>query len=461
MGAGTIAKGFAALLLAALLLASPSSAVAQNAEALGRFATIGRGVCETDEIYALAIHGGAVFSRNNHDSQLAFVQQALTQAGSALASGARAIDVVEAVVANMEDSGAFNAGRGAIANQAGEAELDASIMDGRDLQAGALASVKTLRNPISAARLVMDRSPHVMLVGPDADRFVQENGGAVVDTSYFLYGGIDFSDVVLPDDLEVKPPDESLAPDKAAFSGTWAGVWAGVSMNHVLVVEQIDPEGAQVIYAFGSNPFTPDGQGAYRRLPALFVDGGLQVTEPRDMGGYITTYRLNPDDSLTVTTAKRETGESHQTTLYRVPELGAGKKGGTVGAVARDRCGDLAAGTSTGGFGSKTPGRVGDSPIIGAGTYADNATAAISATGHGEYFMRHVVAYAITAAMKHKGLSLEQAATGLIEQELADKGLRGGVIAVDGNGNVVLPYNTEGMVRGATTNALLPKAEVY
>ena len=130
-----------------------------------------------------------------------------------------------------------------------------------------------------------------------------------------------------------------------------------------------------------------------------------------------------------------------------------------MGAVVRDRCGDLAAGTSTGGFGSKTPGQVGDSPIIGAGTYADNETAAISATGHGELFMRYVVAYAITATMKYKGLYLEEAATDLIEDELFRKGLRGGVIAVDRDGHVATPYNS--MVRGVMSNDLAPIVEVY
>jgi beta-aspartyl-peptidase (threonine type) len=140
---------------------------------------------------------------------------------------------------------------------------------------------------------------------------------------------------------------------------------------------------------------------------------------------------------------------------------GRNLKAGAVGAVVRDRCGDLAAGTSTGGFDSKTPGRVGDSPIIGAGTYADNETAAISATGHGEFFIRHVVAYDITAAMKYKGLSLEKAAKNLIKTGLRIKGLRGGVIAVDGDGNFVMTYNTEGMVRGVTTNAMEPLVKVY
>ena len=343
MRAETLSAGLAALLVAGLHFESISPAQAQSAETDDRLATLERGLCDADETYALALHGGAVFSRDNQDHKVAVLRRALAGAGSALAAGARAIDVVEAAVARMEDSGSFNAGKGAIANQAGVFELDASIMDGRDLEAGAVASVKAVRNPISGARLVMDRSPHVMLVGPGADSFVQENGGAVADVSYFRHDGQDFSDVVLPDSIRIAPPDEGLAPDKAAFSGTWAGSWSGVPMNHVLVVEEIGPEGAQVIYAFGSNPFTADGKGLYRRLPALFVEGALQVTEPKDIGGYTTTYRLNPDNSLAVTTAKSETGESHQTTLHRFPGLGDGHNGGTVGAVARGRCGDLAA----------------------------------------------------------------------------------------------------------------------
>ena len=290
---------------------------------------------------------------------------------------------------------------------------------------------------------------------------MREKGGAVVDVSYFLDGGQDFSDLVLPDDIRIVPPGEGAPEERAAYSGAWAGVWKGVPMNHALVVERIDGEAAEVIYAFGSNPFTPDDKGLYRRLPGTFVDGALQVIEPEDIGGYTTTYRLSADDSLSVTTAKASTGESHQTTLRRRPGLGESDNGGTVGAVVRDRCGDLAAATSTGGFGSKTPGRVGDTPIIGAGTYADNGTAAISATGHGEYFMRHVVAYAITAIMRHKGLSLEAAATGLIERDLAGRGLRGGVVAVDRDGNVAMPYHATGMVRGATSNAIPPSVKVY
>jgi beta-aspartyl-peptidase (threonine type) len=191
----------------------------------------------------------------------------------------------------------------------------------------------------------------------------------------------------------------------------------------------------------------------------------LQVTEPDDLseaGTFIVTYRWNPDDTLTATARTKEGGQPAGTmTLRRLANSPDPHDGGTVGAVVRDRCGDLAAATSTGGFGSKPPGRVGDSPIIGAGTYADNETAAVSATGHGEFFMRYVVAYAITAAMKHKGLSVEEAATNLIERELMRKGLRGGVIAVDRGGNVAMPYNTEGMVRGFASDVLPPEASVY
>jgi beta-aspartyl-peptidase (threonine type) len=454
-----------ALLLAGLVgpLENISPARAQNTGVPSPLTTVRSGLCDTDEAFAIAVHGGAVFSRDNHEPKVEYLQQVLSQARGALASGAKAIDIVEAVIMEMENSGHFNAGRGAIANQAGVVEMDASIMEGRLLKAGAVASLKASRNPVSAARLVMDRSPHVMLVGPDADSFVQENGGAVADAAYFFYGGRNYANVPLPDDIVVTPPDDRITPSKAAFSGTWAGVWQG-SINHVLVVEDIGPDGAEVVYALGPAPYFPDGKGLYRRLTAVFLDGGLQVTEPSDLSNltFIITYRLNPDGSLTASAKEKQSGTIEgPIVMRRLSDLAEEHDGGTVGAAARDRCGDLAAGTSTGGFGSKTPGRVGDSPIIGAGTYADNATAAISATGHGEFFMRHVVAYAITAAMAHKGLSVDEAATKLIKRDLFRKGLRGGVIAVDREGNVAMPYNTEGMVRGSASHRSPPSVRVY
>jgi beta-aspartyl-peptidase (threonine type) len=386
------------------------------------------------------------------------MKQILSDARSALSSGARAIDVVEVVIAEMENSGLFNAGKAAIANQAGVMELDASIMDGRDLQAGAVAAVKTVRNPIIAARLVMDKSEHVMMVGPNADRFIKQNGGAIVDASYYLHGGQNFSGVPLPDDMSISVADNGISSERTGYLGIWAGIIEG-TFRKIIVVEKIEGNKAQVIYAQGPNPTW--GKGFYRRLEGEFVDGALQVKEPAEYGGFLFTYELNPNDTLLLKATHPDYPDV-QATMKRLPSRpGTDNKSGTVGAAVRDRCGDLAAGTSTGGFDSKIPGRVGDSPIIGAGTYADNETAAISATGHGEFFMRHVVAYDITAAMKYKGVSVKQAATNLIKEELRIKGLRGGVIAVDGDGNFVMTYNTKGMVRGVTTNTLEPTVKVY
>ena len=417
------------------------------------------GHCDADDTFTIAIHGGAVFWRGAiHASKIPVMRRILTDARRSLASGARAIDVVEAAVASMESSGYFNAGKGAIANQATGIELDASIMDGRQLQAGAVAAVGKLRNPIAAARLVMDKSDHVMMAGPNAERFIEKHGGAVADVSYFLHGGKNFSGVPLPDDVSIPAVVDSPGSERTRYQGIWAGVIQG-DFNHILVIEKVEGDKANVIYAQGPHPAW--GDGFYRRLLGKFVDGALQVMEPAEFGGYKLRYSLKRDDTLFLDATHPDYPDA-QGAMYRLPSKpGSDNKSGTVGAVVRDRCGDLAAGTSTGGFDSKIPGRVGDSPIIGAGTYADNETAAISATGHGEFFMRHVVAYDITAAMKYRGLSLEQAATGLIRRDLLAKGLRGGVIAVDRDGNFVMTYNTSGMVRGVTTNVLEPSVRVY
>lgn len=436
---------------------TPAHAQGTNIEAL--LAKVETGQCETDDTYTIAIHGGLAGLGGNHAAKISYMKPLLTEARSSLASGARAIDVVEAVIASMEDSGLFNAGKGAIANQAGVVELDASIMDGRELKAGSVAAITALRNPISAARLVMDESEHVMIVGPNADSFAREKGGTVANDAYFLYGGQNFSDVPLPADLAITPPDVGVSSDQASFLGVWGGVSSEGDLNHILVVEEIEADSAKVIYALGKYPVW--GDGLYRRLTGVFVEDGLKVIEPSEFGGYTVIYRLNPNDTLSLT-ATHPTLPDGETVMTRQPLMpGSDEKSGTVGAAVRDRCGDLVAGTSTGGYRSKTPGRVGDSPIIGAGTYADNETAAISAAGHGELFMRHVVAYDITALMKYTGLSVEEAATTLIKQKLRIKGLRGGVIAVDRDGNHVMTYNSEGMVRGVTTDTLKPSVAVY
>jgi beta-aspartyl-peptidase (threonine type) len=254
----------------------------------------------------------------------------LAAARRALGDGAGALDIVEAAVRAMEDSGVLNAGRGSTRNRAGDVQMDAAIMDGRDGRAGAVAAVRHLRNPVGAARMVMERSPHVLLAGPDAERFAVELGADAVATDY--------------------------------FNATGVGVGAG------------DAD--------------------------------------------------------------------------------------TVGAVALDRAGNLAAATSTGGVFGKLPGRVGDSPVIGAGTFADNATAAVSATGKGEFFMRLVLAYDVAAMMRYGGLGLQEAAARAVRGKLAGAGGRGGLIAVDCSGAVAMEFNTAFMPRGFVTAAAEPVVAV-
>ena len=262
------------------------------------------------------------------------LREALDAGEAILKIGGSSLDAVEAAVRILEDSPLFNAGRGAVFTAEGTNELDAAIMCGATLDAGAVAGITTLRNPISAARKVMENSPHVMLVGKGAEQFGYEQGLDVVDPSWFF--------------------------DQRRW-------------------EQ------------------------YREhLRRQQTRGALDVND----------------------------------------------KMGTVGAVALDMHGNLAAATSTGGMTGKRYGRVGDVPVIGAGTYANNATCAVSATGHGEFFIRYVVAHEISAMMMYKGVSLQNASEELINQTLKDIGANGGVIAVDKDGNVSMPFNTTAMFRG-------------
>jgi beta-aspartyl-peptidase (threonine type) len=246
----------------------------------------------------------------------------------------------------LEDSPLFNAGKGAVLTSEGTVELDASIMDGKTLKAGAVAAVKHVKNPISLARLVMEKSPHVMMVGDGAEAFAKEHDVELVAQDYFI-------------------------------------------------IERRRQE--------------------------------LEKAKEAD---------------------KKESGPSKQTKPEKERTPPEEKKHGTVGAVALDKAGNLAAGTSTGGMTNKKFGRIGDSPIIGAGTYANNQTCAISATGHGEYFIRSVVAHDISALMEYKGMSLKEAANTVIMNKLGKLGGTGGVIAIDKNGQVAMPFNTPGMYRG-------------
>lgn len=300
---------------------------------------------EGEPVFGLAIHGGAgtitraSLSAEKEAAIRADLGEALDRGYQVLEAGGSSLDAVQAAILVLEDSPLFNAGRGAVYTADATHELDASLMDGKTMQAGAAASVKRVRNPILLARKVMDESVHVMLSGAGADEFAERAGLQLVDNTFF--------------------------------------------------------------------------NTEFRR-------GQLEAARGK----------VEEDASLMEDPLKFE------------------HKFGTVGAVALDRHGNLAAGTSTGGTTNKRFGRIGDSPIIGAGTYADNAACAVSATGHGEYFIRYAVAHEICARKRHAGMSLSEAAESVIMQDLVQVEGSGGVIALDADGNVAMPFNTEGMYRG-------------
>ncbi len=296
--------------------------------------------------YALVIHGGAgnippeSISEQQHEAYLNKLAEALKTGEEILAGGGSSLDAVEAVVKVLEDSPLFNAGKGAVFNLEGKNELDASIMCGKTHNAGAVTGLTTIKNPISAARAVMEKSPHVFLSGKGAETFAYENGIEVVDPGYFF--------------------------DQRRWD-------------------------------------------QYRRHIRDNVN---------QRRGYL-------DENL---------------------------KMGTVGAVALDMDGNIAAATSTGGMTGKRYGRIGDSPVIGAGNYASNLSCGISATGHGEFFIRNMVAYDIAARMRYAGQSLQDAATEVISVNLVEQQANGGIIAIDKDGNIVMEFNTTAMFRGFITS---------
>lgn len=297
---------------------------------------------------AIAIHGGAGnIQPFDEPGQERLYNAALAQAARAghevLTAGGTALDAVQTAVQMLEDNPMFNAGRGSVFNHEGVNELDAAIMDGATANAGAVAGLKHVRNPILLARAVMDHSPHVLLMGEGAEVFARERGLEFVDPEFFHTP------------RRWQQLQNALERERKAAEST------------------------------SSTPLRPR------------------------------------DDELF----------------------------STVGAVALDRQGNLAAATSTGGRTNKRFGRVGDVPIIGAGTYANNATCAISATGHGEYFIRNVVAYDICARMEYKGESLAAAAEAVVMDKLVQQEAGGGVIGVDGKGNLAMQFNTTGMYRAS------------
>jgi len=332
----------------------------------------------------LVIHGGAgTITRANMspEREKAYregLDLALQKGYEVLKKGGTSVQAVEAAIHVMEDSPLFNAGKGAVFTNEGKNELDAAIMEGKTLKAGAVAGVTTIKNPISAAIAVMDQSVHVMMAGKGAEQFAKEKGLEIVDPSYFYT------------ETRHKALERAKAQEKT-------------ELDHN-AKEENGGKGERGGKANG--PFVPSSPSSIKKEPKT---------------GYHSV------DDLIFT---------------------EGKKFGTVGCVALDKYGNLAAGTSTGGMTNKRYGRIGDAPIIGAGTYANNATCAVSATGHGEYFIRSVVAHDISALMEYKGLSLKDAANEVVMKKLVEIGGEGGIIAVDRNGNVAMPFNSEGMYRG-------------
>ena len=409
--------------------------------------------CNAQSKFTLVVHGGAVWGNSLHTKKEEHIRSQLRIGRERLASGHSAIDVVSEIITSMEDSGLFNAGRGSIANTRGEIEMDASIMDGSNLQAGSVASMRSVKNPISAAKLVMDKTNYVMMVGPSADKHLATIGAKIVKQDYFLYSGRKFADIVLPQQTKPIKIDPDAPKFVSKFSGVWAGVLSG-KLNHILIIENIGTQGGDVIVALGANEGLGLPQPITLHAHAIFRNQFIIVETDKFRITYQATESGKIEAEISINNGRRASG-----IMENRPELL--KPSGTVGAVVLDRCGNLAAGTSTGGFGSKLPGRVGDSPIIGAGTYADNRSAAISATGHGEFFIRHAVAHQIAARIRHGKQTLSKAANQVIFDELLPEGGDGGIIATNKEGDIVMTYNTDGMVRGWTTNELPPQIATY
>lgn len=311
------------------------------------------------------IHGGAgVIKRGSlsPEKEKAYrekLEEALLAGYKALQDGKSSLDAVEIAIRMMEDSPLFNAGKGAVFNHDGKNELDSSIMDGKTLAAGAVAGVHHVKNPITLARAVMEKSPHVMMVGDGAEKFAKEQNIELVDEKYF---------------------------------------------------------------------FTQDRWDALQKI----LKEEKEKSAEKKPGQVSTNYAELPYNKF-----------------------------GTVGAVALDKDGNLAAGTSTGGMTNKKYGRVGDAPIIGAGTYANNNSCAVSGTGWGEFFIRLTVARDIASLMEYQALPIQMAADRVIQQKLQKAGGDGGIIALDKFGNIGISFNSEGMYRAYINKDGKPVVEIY
>ncbi|WP_250435299.1 isoaspartyl peptidase/L-asparaginase family protein [Hanstruepera flava] len=305
--------------------------------------------------FSIAIHGGAgtlvkgMMTPELETKYREALKQALDTGYNILQNGGTAIDAVEIAVKHLEDSPLFNAGRGSVFTAEETHEMDASIMDGQTLNAGAVSLITGIKNPISLARDVMEKSEHVFLAGEGAMTFAKELNYILEDANYFY------------DDLRHK-----------------------------------------------------------------------QWLEIKDTDSFQLDHSLKKDSKF-----------------------------GTVGAVACDQEGNIAAATSTGGMTNKKWGRVGDSPMIGAGNYANNKTCAVSCTGSGEFFIRGVVAYDVSCLMEHRGMSLEDASNEVINKRILEIGGDGGLIAVDSKGNIAMPFNTEGMYRASKSSSGVEEVSIY
>ncbi len=363
---------------------------------------------------ALAVHGGAgTIIRSLMTSEMereyrSGLENALKTGWKILQKGGSSLDAVEAAVIALEDFPLFNAGYGSVFTHEGKNELDASIMDGKTLRAGAVAFVKNVKNPIKLARLVMESSEHVLLAGEGANQFAEQMG---VET----------------------------APDEYFFT----------QHRYDQLVEAIEAGRIQL-----------DHHEETRKAAETRPSGSVPSTDGSSSQGISEKSVTTKQHEKTRKAAETRPLGSVPSSKNRKSKIQNRKSFGTVGAVACDINGDLAAATSTGGMTNKQFGRVGDTPLIGSGTYAENSTCAVSCTGHGEYFMLGVTAYDVAARMKYKGLSLAEAAEEAIEYQTKIGG-EGGLIAVDAQGNVTLPFNSEGMYRGYIEAVGLPMIEIY
>lgn len=321
----------------------------------------------TRQKIALAIHGGAGIIKKENitpEKEAAYTTklvEALRTGYQTLEAGASCLDAVQATIHVLEDSPLFNAGKGAVFTHDGKNQMDAAIMHGANLKAGAVTNVSRIRNPIDAARAVMEHSHHVLLAGDGAEAFAAQAGLRLVDATYFY------------------------------TEARWQ----------------------QLQQALERETGTANGQGLAQGASGLY--GGSPGEE----------------------------------------------KFGTVGCVALDAEGNLAAGTSTGGMVNKSYNRIGDSPLIGAGTYANNRTCAISCTGWGEFFIRTLAAKTVSDLMEYKGLSLKEATDTVIFHIIPELGGDGGMIALDGEGHIAMPFNTPGMFRGYIDLQGQPQVAMY